>query len=1080
MGDDQNQNMVIWQRGFNNDTEFFYSVGRIQDDNSTFEWTPSIQLTEDTVGDSQPALLIMDNGSVLLSWLKQDWEIEDDTDLYYMELDPEVDDLQWFVPQPAPEEIQRFEDDIQYANLSLDEVCVGVVWGGDDGFSIPQWIPWIGGKYNYSITGESCATTGKCVYTGTNRLTATIHLSKLLKIAGAGQISKDWQAKKVGDKCVFILQKSSISIAGGTSIRYPVWQGKLKILDFEANIVLTGNLTLTADWKGRSPSIFHKPTSGSGMIQVGLGGEIVAKAPAIKAEGSGLVIGSVGAGYSTQTGWGPKYCGRVIVTLKFFGGWFETRFIWQGGNSCPPPSEDLNKIASRGTKRRVMRTSQIIDGALEQQLIELSVNPTDGTGNVYGYPTVLDNINNDIKGDGAPAIARSETGETLITWTKDSIDPFDKPGTTVLVSAYNGSNWSEPIEVDSNDNFNQNPVIAFDSDNNPMVVWSRANAMVTLDSEIEDIEENMEQFDIYFSRRLNGDWTPPQALAVQDGRDGELNISAHNKQMVISWLNYNEEQTQIYSSIWDGNQWSAAHVISNSSHAKNPSCTFADGKPMVAWSQDIDNDEYTFEDDRLFYSQWDKQWTAPKLIEISEPETTENQAKTGKRPKITANTLEQGNIDPPPTCCPTKTPTPTPKECEENSAQCTPEATAQPTAIQPIDPNEKVGPLGSGAPDYAVPVTQELEYIIYFENQSSASAAAAEVEIIDQLDPDLDWDTFELKAYSFGDRVIALDDNLNHHYTRETVDLWTYLAADQVWAVSGEATLDIQASINTNTGEARWLFTFLDPETGTFPEDPFAGFLPPELEKGEEGYGRGQGYVIYTIRPRSDITPGTQVTNFASIVFDQNPPIITNTVLNTIVEELPEQPEGPHPPHGAVNIDPTTHFNWSDAPGAAAYDLYLWPSGQSKPVQPLAEGFSWSHHQPTSPLSPDTTYNWQVASKNTGGAVEGPVWSFKVKPEIVVEAVTADFNKDGEVDRMDLVLMTKAFMHYDSRYDLNRDGQISQEDLVIFSENWGLHFSFNPTPTPVSGQISSKEQPFRRPTPTPVNPAFLSNEEVEQ
>jgi uncharacterized repeat protein (TIGR01451 family) len=47
------------------------------------------------------------------------------------------------------------------------------------------------------------------------------------------------------------------------------------------------------------------------------------------------------------------------------------------------------------------------------------------------------------------------------------------------------------------------------------------------------------------------------------------------------------------------------------------------------------------------------------------------------------------------------------------------------------------------------------------------------------------------------------------------------------------------------------------------------------------------GYIVYEIMPLSNVASGTQVKNRAHIIFDYNPPVLTNTVSNTIVQFIP-------------------------------------------------------------------------------------------------------------------------------------------------------------------------------------------------
>lgn len=61
-------------------------------------------------------------------------------------------------------------------------------------------------------------------------------------------------------------------------------------------------------------------------------------------------------------------------------------------------------------------------------------------------------------------------------------------------------------------------------------------------------------------------------------------------------------------------------------------------------------------------------------------------------------------------------------------------------------------------------------------------------------------------------------------------------------------------------------------------------FLPDSTSSPEDS----NGWVTFEISPiNNDLPNGTEITNKAGIIFDANPAIITNTVLNTIVDEIP-------------------------------------------------------------------------------------------------------------------------------------------------------------------------------------------------
>jgi len=60
-----------------------------------------------------------------------------------------------------------------------------------------------------------------------------------------------------------------------------------------------------------------------------------------------------------------------------------------------------------------------------------------------------------------------------------------------------------------------------------------------------------------------------------------------------------------------------------------------------------------------------------------------------------------------------------------------------------IDPNSLIGPAGFGPAGFITP-SSEFPYRIDFENEPTATAPAQRVDITDQLDPSLDWSTFQL------------------------------------------------------------------------------------------------------------------------------------------------------------------------------------------------------------------------------------------------------------------------------------------------------------------------------------------------
>ncbi len=190
--------------------------------------------------------------------------------------------------------------------------------------------------------------------------------------------------------------------------------------------------------------------------------------------------------------------------------------------------------------------------------------------------------------------------------------------------------------------------------------------------------------------------------------------------------------------------------------------------------------------------------------------------------------------------------------------------TIQVARPKPEDPNFISGPGGFGPSGYLAPA-RSLPYFIDFENKPTATAPAQLVVVTQQLDPNLDWSTFQLGDFGFGDTTISVPAGRNYYSTR----------------VNARATrgvfIDVTAGINFTTGLVTWTFSSIDPQTLDVPADPLVGFLPPDLD-GQEGVG----FVTYTVGTRSSLPTGTVVNAKATVVFNTNAPLDTNAIFNTM------------------------------------------------------------------------------------------------------------------------------------------------------------------------------------------------------
>jgi len=190
--------------------------------------------------------------------------------------------------------------------------------------------------------------------------------------------------------------------------------------------------------------------------------------------------------------------------------------------------------------------------------------------------------------------------------------------------------------------------------------------------------------------------------------------------------------------------------------------------------------------------------------------------------------------------------------------------------VTSFDPNEIVGPHGFTSENY-ISSKENISYRIYFENKKTAGASALEVFVKDTLDiSKFDLSTFSFNSISFAETTIRIQE-----YAKEfTVLVDLYPKKNIIVQVHG--VLDNQKGIIS------WDFHSLDRVTLELTEDPDLGFLPPNNNSPE-----GEGNVAFSCKLKETVLHDDILANKASIVFDFNAPLTTNTYTNKIDLKVP-------------------------------------------------------------------------------------------------------------------------------------------------------------------------------------------------
>lgn len=282
--------------------------------------------------------------------------------------------------------------------------------------------------------------------------------------------------------------------------------------------------------------------------------------------------------------------------------------------------------------------------------------------------------------------------------------------------------------------------------------------------------------------------------------------------------------------------------------------------------------------------------------------------------------------------------------------------------LNPLDPNDKIGPSGFSVELYKA-LNSLYSYRIQFENKAQASGHASVISITDQLDQNLDRRTLRLNEIGFGKQKIIIPNDKSFYQ-------------DQILLENdfGNLIADIFAGLDITTGQVKWTISAIDPKTGEPPSSAQLGILPPE-----DGTGRGQGYVSFTILPRAETLTGTIISNKATITFDTEEPITTNTVMNTVDADLPFSMVTALPA-----TSPTTFtLNWTgnDIAGGSGFQNFdIWYAESDGSYQPFLTGTTTT----SAPFTGENgkTYRFYSITRDNAGNIEAA----PDKPDAVTRA----------------------------------------------------------------------------------------------
>ena len=172
-----------------------------------------------------------------------------------------------------------------------------------------------------------------------------------------------------------------------------------------------------------------------------------------------------------------------------------------------------------------------------------------------------------------------------------------------------------------------------------------------------------------------------------------------------------------------------------------------------------------------------------------------------------------------------------------------------------------------------------------------------------------DLSSFSFTAFGWADKHVSLNEWGCKAFTR-----------DVAYTVGGKNIIvRVSAQYDETTGVARWSFASLD-KNGNEIDDPDLGFLVPNNDNGD-----GEGFVAFTVNHKEALATKSRISNKATIVFDVNAPITTNTYTNTIDTDYPTSSiTGLKESDGQVTVSFTGKDGTS---GVASFNVYAFKNG---------------------------------------------------------------------------------------------------------------------------------------------------------
>jgi len=972
--------IAVWSEGADNGSELFYAIGRAKADGG-YEWSDPVRLTTNTVADVAPNVVVDGNGQAVITFLRRDFTIQDDSDLYYLVVDPDAVPLVW---NDAVTFNAQVFDEATLAAMGELEPQLTTTYRFGYNKDLGEWS--IAGFYvKAGFEGTLVATLDEkdCEATVGGQVKGAVEIKVASKGKVAGEAALSAYAKWVVDANAEDWKFDGARADFNGSVKY-VWRdgiydvmGAIPALKPIAELLRQGqnfinkasngavriqngvNIgPLAVEFKGMRwdsdapfPNFFMPQTLDSASVSGSLG--LWARAYSSYWGGVDINLeGSVGIKARVYPSFGLEANAQAAVTGKI-GGWTIFNGEWQGSSTVIEGAE-LSAQANDPAPFLMLRWDP---------------EATLGTTNVYGSGAVDAQVAGNRLGDSPMVLARNADGSVSGLFARDADALSGEIGTELYLTTLGAGGWSDEVAIDGSLGFNGDGKLVTLADGRRVAVWTHAStAGLAESSTMDEIFAARDANDVYYAIDSGSGFSAPIRLAATAGTDADLAVtSAADGSVVVAWTSTTADGTARLMTASIGGAGAGTPIEVASGLLSNVSVTALGNGLLFSWDVDTDASEEgtAFEVHTASL--------AGGVLTGGGFEVTPLTAEFAKLVGMSTEAAAGGQLGVqglfPPFAVPEDCKECTPekiKKVTEAAPDCRPGGgstttldkekcekktiTYAPCVTRPSDPNDIIGPDGFGEENW-IKASAALPYMIRFENQASATAPAQVVTITQTLDDNLDARSFRITGFGFADVRVQATESRSFYSGR--LDL----------TESQGIFLDVSARINTATREITWTFTTIDPATGDVPVDATLGFLLPNDES-----GRGDGFVSYTIRPMRNATTGMVIDAQARIVFDSEGPIDTPPIFHTLDVAGPSSTVQALAESTDSNAF-TVRWAGTDAAGGSAirdYEVYVSVNGGDWALWQLATTDTEAVYEG----APGSTYAFYSVARDNAGNVE--------------------------------------------------------------------------------------------------------------